>query len=64
MRILEKSNQAGIDEFSAKEILRAYGIPSTREALAGTLEEALARVRKVVVDPRAAGELRLLEETP
>ena len=42
VRIVERARKAGFDEFSAKALLRAYGIPTAREARAATLEEAKA----------------------
>ncbi|MCU0575592.1 MAG: acetate--CoA ligase family protein [Desulfobacterota bacterium] len=47
VRILEKARLDGIDEFGAKELLRVYGVPSTREALAGTLEETRLKASEI-----------------
>jgi len=39
--IVDSVNTKAFDEYTAKKILRAYGIPTTNEALANTLDEAL-----------------------
>jgi acetyltransferase len=45
--ILEESNTGAIDEYQAKKVLKAYGIPTTDEALAYTLDEAISSAGKI-----------------
>jgi acyl-CoA synthetase (NDP forming) len=42
-KLIQSAGQAGLDEFQAKEILKSYGVPVAREALAMTLQEVKAR---------------------
>jgi len=44
---MQHSSDTGIDEYTAKGILRAYGIPTAREALVHDLDEAKARVMEI-----------------
>lgn len=49
-RIIEKARENGqkaLDEFQAKRILSLYGIPVTRESLAGTADEAVQAARAI-----------------
>lgn len=49
-RIIEKARgngQKALDEFQAKRILSLYGIPVTRESLAGTADEAVQAARAI-----------------
>ncbi|HPI91920.1 MAG TPA: acetate--CoA ligase family protein [Deltaproteobacteria bacterium] len=47
LRIVEHASQIGFDEFSAKRLLKVYGIPTPREALSHTLEETLLKAREI-----------------
>jgi len=46
-RLIESAPQTGLDEFAAKKILRACGIPAPREALADNLDEVKARADEI-----------------
>jgi acyl-CoA synthetase (NDP forming) len=46
-RIMETWNGRALDEYRAKKILGAYGIPTTRESLVKTLEEAIVRACEI-----------------
>ncbi|HNY64472.1 MAG TPA: acetate--CoA ligase family protein [Deltaproteobacteria bacterium] len=46
-RIMDTQQGPVIDEFTAKEVLRAYGIPTPGEVLAKSLEEAKAAARDI-----------------
>ena len=45
--IVAGCNPKGMDEYSAKQLLRAYGIPTAEETLAGSREEALDAARRL-----------------
>lgn len=45
--IVEQALREGFDEFRAKELLRAYGIPTARESLARSLDEVLEVAGKI-----------------
>jgi acetyltransferase len=47
LRLIQSAEATGIDEFHAKEILRAYGIPTSREALAESLDEVKAKALEI-----------------
>ncbi|MGD0821447.1 MAG: acetate--CoA ligase family protein [Desulfomonilia bacterium] len=46
LRLMQQSVETGIDEFLAKGILRAYGVPTAKEALAYNLDEVKANAEK------------------
>lgn len=46
-RIMESRGPAGFDEFEAKQVLDAYGIPTPREVLAREREEAVRAARSL-----------------
>lgn len=45
--IVSAHNPKGMDEYAAKQLLRAYGIPTAEEFLAGSHEEALDAARRL-----------------
>ncbi len=45
--IMQQSRQGAIDEYRAKNLLKAYNIPTTREMIADHLEEALGHAREI-----------------
>jgi acetyltransferase len=46
-RILESANGPALDEVASKKLLRAYGIPVSKEAVAQTATEAVKIARKI-----------------
>ncbi|MGC9323217.1 MAG: acetate--CoA ligase family protein [Desulfomonilia bacterium] len=46
-KLMDTSADTVIDEFHAKQILASYGIPTTREALVSSLEEALDAAQSI-----------------
>jgi len=46
-RIVTQSSAGGFDEFSAKNLLKAYGMPTAREALAVGLDEAKRAAQEI-----------------
>ena len=47
LRLMQQSGETGIDEFLAKGILRAYGVPTAKEALAYNLDEVKANAEEI-----------------
>jgi len=45
--IVDSVSTKAFDEYTAKKILRAYDIPTTNEALANTLDEAIGHARSI-----------------
>lgn len=46
-RIIEEVDARALDEYTAKTILRAYGIPTTREAIVNTEDDACEQARVI-----------------